>query len=63
MAVRKSRIYFVDAPESAARSYRDGNTNHARIAQQGAAMGGLNQAQTTEVGTAAKLFVKAAARR
>ena len=52
------RIYFVDAPESAARSYRDGNTNHARIAQQGAAMGGLNQAQTTEVGTAAKLFVK-----
>ena len=24
------RIYFVDAPESAARSYRDGNTNHAR---------------------------------
>jgi endonuclease YncB( thermonuclease family) len=52
------RIYFVDAPESAARSYRDGNTNHARIAQQGAAMGGLNQAQTTKLGTAAKAFVK-----
>lgn len=52
------RLYYVDAPESAARSYRDGNTNHQRIAQQGAAMGGLNQSETTELGVAAKVFVK-----
>ena len=52
------RIYYVDAPESAARSYRDGNTNHLRIAQQGAAMGGLDQAETTRVGLKAKAFVK-----
>lgn len=52
------RLYYVDAPESAARSYRDGNTNHQRIAQQGAALGGLNQSETTEVGVAAKVFVK-----
>jgi len=52
------RIYYVDAPESAARSYRDGNTNHLRIAQQGAAMGGLDQAETTRVGLKAKALVK-----
>ena len=52
------RLYYVDAPESAARSYRDGNTNHQRIAQQGAAFGGLNQNETTDVGLAAKGFVK-----
>ena len=52
------RIYFVDAPESAARSYRDGNTNHKRISEQGRAMGGLGQDETTKVGMAAKVFVK-----
>ncbi len=52
------RLYYVDAPESSARKYRDGNTNYERIAQQGAAMGGLSQKQTTEVGAEAKLFVK-----
>ena len=52
------RLYYVDAPESAARSYRDGNTNHKRIAQQGEAMGGLNQHETTQVGVEAKQFVK-----
>ena len=52
------RIYFVDAPESAARSYRDGNTNHKRISEQGRAMGGLSQNETTKVGMAAKVFVK-----
>lgn len=52
------RLYFVDAPESAARSYGNGDTNHKRIAQQGAAMGGLDQYQTTQVGVAAKAFTK-----
>ncbi|MDC0088087.1 thermonuclease family protein [Akkermansiaceae bacterium] len=52
------RLYFVDAPESAARSYGGGENNHERIAQQGAAMGGLSQKQTTEVGVEAKQFVK-----
>lgn len=52
------RLYYVDAPESKARKYRDGNTNYKRIAEQGAEMGGLDQKQTTEVGGEAKLFVK-----
>ncbi len=52
------RLYYVDAPESAARKYRDGNTNYKRIAEQGAAMGGIDQKETTQVGVEAKLFVK-----
>ncbi|MGJ8678632.1 MAG: thermonuclease family protein [Akkermansiaceae bacterium] len=52
------RLYYVDAPESSARKYRDGNTNYERIAQQGAAMGGLSQEETTQIGMAAKSFVK-----
>ena len=52
------RLYYVDAPESAARSYGNGDTNHKRIAQQGAALGGLDQHETTQVGVAAKAFVK-----
>jgi endonuclease YncB( thermonuclease family) len=52
------RLYFVDAPESAARTYGNGDTNHKRIAQQGAAMGGLDQHETTQVGVAAQAFVK-----
>ena len=52
------RLYFVDAPESAARTYGDGDNNHKRISEQGAAMGGLDQHQTTQVGVAAKAFTK-----
>lgn len=52
------RLYYVDAPESSARQYRDGNTNYKRIAEQGAAMGGLSQAETTQIGVEAKNFVK-----
>ena len=55
---KEFRLYYVDAPESAAREYRDGNTNYKRIAEQGAALGGLSQKQTTEVGVEAKAFVK-----
>ncbi|MCP5536327.1 MAG: thermonuclease family protein [Akkermansiaceae bacterium] len=52
------RLYYVDAPESAARTYGNGDTNHQRIAEQGADMGGLNQHETTQVGVAAKAFTK-----
>lgn len=52
------RLYYVDAPESAARTYGNGDTNHKRISQQGASMGGLNQLKTTQVGVVAKKFVK-----
>jgi endonuclease YncB( thermonuclease family) len=52
------RLYYVDAPESAARTYRDGNTTFQRIAQQGAALGNLDRAETTSVGMDAKAFVK-----
>jgi len=52
------RLYFVDAPESAARRYGNGDTNYKRIADQGKSMGGLNQKQTTQVGVEAKMFAK-----
>lgn len=52
------RLYYVDAPESAARRYGNGDTNHKRIADQGKSMGGLNQKQTTQVGVEAKMFAK-----
>lgn len=51
------RLYFVDTPESKYKSYRDGNNNGKRLREQGNAMGGLSQDQTTTVGTAAKKFV------
>lgn len=52
------RLYFVDAPESAARTYGGNENNHKRIAEQGRSLGGLNQHQTTQVGVQAKLFAK-----
>lgn len=52
------RLYFVDAPESAAREYGGNENNHKRIAEQGRSLGGLSRHQTTQVGVEAKLFVK-----
>jgi endonuclease YncB( thermonuclease family) len=52
------RLYFVDAPESEFREYPGGEDNGERIAEQGRAMGGLDQQATTRVGRAAKQFVK-----
>ena len=52
------RIYYVDTPESAAKTYRNGENNFKRLAQQGRAMGGLSQKQTTAIGMQAKSFVK-----
>ena len=51
------RLYYVDTPESSARRYRNGDTNYRRIAEQGRAMGGLTQKQTTSIGQDAKHFV------
>ena len=51
---REFRLYFVDAPESAYKEYRDGNTNAKRLGYQGEYFGGLSRRQTTELGQAAK---------
>jgi endonuclease YncB( thermonuclease family) len=50
------RLYFVDAPESALRTYRGGRDNHARIRQQAAALGGITPALTVELGKNASAF-------
>ena len=50
------RLYFVDAPESAFKSYRGGDTNHARIADQAADLGGITSRQAVEIGKQAKQF-------
>lgn len=52
------RLYFVDTPESQFKTYRDGNNNGDRIAEQGRYFDGLSQDQTTTVGKAGKAFVK-----
>lgn len=51
------RLYFVDTPESAFKSYPGGDTNHHRIREQAADMGGLTAEQAVEIGKAAKSFV------
>jgi endonuclease YncB( thermonuclease family) len=48
------RLYFVDTPESRFKTYRDGNDNGERIAQQGEYFGGLSQEVTTALGRMAK---------
>lgn len=52
------RLYFVDTPESQFKSYRDGNTNGPRIAEQGDYFGELDRDATTTVGRAGKDLVK-----
>ncbi len=55
---RKSelRLYYVDTPESAFKSYRGGETNHQRIEEQAADMGGISAQQAVKVGQDAKHF-------
>jgi endonuclease YncB( thermonuclease family) len=55
---RKSelRLYHVDTPESAFKSYRGGETNHQRIEEQAAEMGGITAKQAVKVGQDAKHF-------
>jgi endonuclease YncB( thermonuclease family) len=50
------RLYFVDAPESAFKSYGGGENNHRRIAQQAADMGGISPQQAVAIGKKAKAF-------
>ncbi len=50
------RLYFVDTPESAFKSYGGGENNHRRIEQQAADMGGITPQQAVEIGKKAKAF-------
>lgn len=50
------RLYFVDSPESAFKSYGGGQNNHARIAQQAADLGGITPQQAVEIGKNAKTY-------
>jgi len=50
------RLYFVDCPESAFKTYRSGQDNHARIGDQAADMGGITAQQAVEIGKKAKEF-------
>jgi endonuclease YncB( thermonuclease family) len=51
--VEQFRLYFVDCPESAFRSYRGGATNHERIHEQALALG-ISEQQAVEIGSRAK---------
>lgn len=50
------RLYFVDTPESGFRSYAGGDTNHQRIREQAADMGGITPEQAVEIGKKSKAF-------
>jgi len=54
--VEELRLYFVDAPESAFKSYGGGRNNHERIAQQGRALG-VSAERAVQIGVEAKKFV------
>ncbi len=53
------RLYFVDTPESAFKSYAGGETNHQRIHQQATNLGGITDEQAVEIGKKAKAFTLA----
>ena len=50
------RLYFADAPESAFRRYRSGETNFDRIRSQARDMGGITPEQAVQIGKKAKIF-------
>lgn len=50
------RLYFVDTPESAFKSYPGGDTNHERIRQQAADLGHITPEQVVEIGKVGKHF-------
>ena len=52
------RLYYVDTPESEYKTYRGGDSNGKRIAEQGDYFGGLSQQETTAIGQEGKNFVK-----
>jgi len=51
------RLYYVDAPESKYKEYRNGESNGKRIQDQGKYFDGLDRETTTELGTKGKRFV------
>lgn len=53
------RLYFVDTPESAFKSYGAGETNHQRIDEQAAEMGNITPQQAVQIGEDAKHFTLA----
>lgn len=50
------RLYYVDAPESAFKTYPGGRNNHERIRQQAAEMGGITTQQAVDIGKKSKGF-------
>jgi endonuclease YncB( thermonuclease family) len=50
------RLYFVDTPESAFKRYAGGETNHERIRQQAAELGGITPEQAVEIGKKGKAY-------
>lgn len=50
------RLYFVDTPESAFKTYSDGDTNHPRIAEQARYFDGITSEQAVKIGQDAKHF-------
>jgi endonuclease YncB( thermonuclease family) len=50
------RLYFVDTPESAFKSYPGGDTNHQRIHEQATELGGITDQQAVDIGQQAKHF-------
>lgn len=50
------RLYFVDTPESAFKTYSDGDDNHQRIAEQARDLGGITPDQAVKIGQDAKRF-------
>ncbi len=50
------RLYFVDAPESAFKTYRNGDDNGQRLNYQARDLGGLSREQVIEIGQEAKKF-------
>lgn len=50
------RLYFVDAPESAFKTYRGGENNHKRIQRQAEDLGGISPEDEVEIGKKAKTF-------
>jgi endonuclease YncB( thermonuclease family) len=53
------RLYFVDTPESAFKRYAGSETNHERIRQQAAELGGITPEQAVEIGKKGKAYTLA----
>lgn len=50
------RLYYVDTPESAFKTYANGENNHQRIQHQASDLGGISTEQAVSIGKQAKEF-------